>query len=111
MNQSFGRAMSFVVSTLLLGAFVIFAQSKRQTLVLRFGTTSTSSSTTTTTSSSTLLEVPVRDAIGSQNTSATISNHTQTKHGNSMCLNKNDFKRNIEDHEQIFIVMPPKAGG
>ena len=28
-----------------------------------------------------------------------------------MCLNKNEFKRNIDDHEQIFIVMPPKAGG
>lgn len=102
MNQSFGRAMSFVVSTLLLGAFVIFAQSKRQqTLVVRGGstTTSTSISNSSTTSST-------------SNTSATISNHTQTtKHGNSMCLNKNEFKRNIDHHEQIFVVMPPKAGG
>ena len=28
-----------------------------------------------------------------------------------MCLNENEFKRNIDHHEQIFIVMPPKAGG
>ncbi|GFH61660.1 predicted protein [Chaetoceros tenuissimus] len=88
MDQSFGRAAAFFVITFLLGVFVIYAQSKGQTLR---GTT-TFVGTTTSTSS--------------------MNNLTLTRHDdNSMCLNKNEFKRNVDDHEHIFIVMPPKAGG
>lgn len=36
---------------------------------------------------------------------------TQSKRENSMCLKDHELKANIDNYGQIFVVMPPKAGG
>lgn len=75
-----------LVTTFLLCVFVFYAQTREQTL--RGG-------------------IHVATIKKTTNT----LNKNLTQETNKQCLNENELQRNIDHYEQIYIVMPPKAGG